>query len=303
MSDHLQVTTYTTQLIGGVADGIRLCRFVGRTMLTLVVPRYRVAEAKQLPDVPVRGVYYLLKMEFGRPSRIYAGQTVQGVARLDNHLSQKPWWDLAVMFLAPDDEFPMDVINGLESLMIRYARRHAFCKVDNGNEPKPYVSPYSEGLVASMHEELIWRMGILGYRFSGVADDAPAEEITIVEGESAGDEEKTRIRRQPPFNFHEFGIDNGELIEFYDARAKESRPDIVAEVVDGRRIMCDGERTSISEKAREVMGYTNTPRGTEYWTWNGRQLVDIYQEKYPKPRRSGSSPYLRNDLRQMSSKA
>lgn len=284
MSDPLRVTTYTTQLIGGVSDGIRLCRFVGRTMLTLVVPRYRVSEARQLPDVPVRGVYYLLKLEYGRPSRIYAGQTVQGVGRLDDHQSKKPWWDLAVMFLAPDDEFPMDVVNGLEAKMIRYAKKHAFCKVDNGNVPNPYVSPYSEGLVESMHDELIWRMGILGYRFSGVADD--------VEPEGDGDEDaqdapaKAPTRRQPPFNFTEFGIDAGELIEFYDAKARSPREDIVAEVVDGRHISCDGEVTSISAKAQAVMGLKHAPRGTEYWTWNGRRLVDIYQEKYPAPKKA-----------------
>lgn len=284
MSDPLRVTTYTTQLIGGVSDGIRLCRFVGRTMLTLIVPRHRVAEAKQLPDVPVRGVYYLVKLEFGRPSRIYAGQTVQGVARLDDHLSKKPWWDLAVMFLALDEEFPMDVVNGLEAKMIRYAKKHAFCKVDNGNEPKPYVSPYSEDLVATMHDELIWQMDILGYRFSGVADDIE-HDIEETDEPEQQPQTKSQVHRQPPFNFFEFGIDAGELIEFYDAKAKKAREDIVAEVVDGKHISCDGVVTSISAKAREIMGSKNAPRGTEYWTWNGRRLVDIYQEKYPAPKK------------------
>lgn len=224
MSDPLRVTTYTTQLIGGVSDGIRLCRFVGRTMLTLtlIVPRHRVAEAKQLPDMPVRGVYYLVKLEFGRPSRIYAGQTVQGVARLDDHLSKKPWWDLAVMFLAPDEELPMDVVNGLEAKMIRYAKKHAFCKVDNGNEPKPYVSPYSENLVTTMHDELIWRMDILGYRFSGVADDVE-HDIEETDEPEQQPQTKSQIHRQPPFNFFEFGIDAGELSSFMMQRRKSKR--------------------------------------------------------------------------------
>ncbi|MBR6434146.1 MAG: GIY-YIG nuclease family protein [Aeriscardovia sp.] len=253
-------------------------------MLTLIVPRHRVAEAKQLPDVPVRGVYYLVKLEFGRPSRIYAGQTVQGAARLDDHLSKKPWWDLAVMFLAPDEEFPMDVVNGLEAKMIRYAKKHAFCKVDNGNEPKPYVSPYSEDLVATMHDELIWRMDILGYCFSGVADDVE-HDIEETDEPEQQPQTKSQVHHQPPFNFFEFGIDAGELIEFYDAKAKKAREDIIAEVVDGKHISCDGVVTSISAKAREIMGFKNAPRGTEYWTWNGRRLVDIYQEKYPAPKK------------------
>lgn len=55
-------------------------------------------------------------------------------------------------------------------------------------------------------------------------------------------------------------------------------------MVDGKHISCDGVVTSISAKAREIMD-SKTARGTEYWTWNGRRLVDIYQEKYPAPKK------------------
>ena len=91
-------------------------------------------------------------------------------------------------------------------------------------------------------------------------------------------------KSQPPFRFDEFGIKEGSVLEFYDVRKQQARPDIMAVVTGPRTIMCDGETTSLSKKAQEICGLRNGPRGTEYWTWNGRRLVEIYQEKYPKPK-------------------
>ena len=267
----LAVATYTTQLIGGVADGIRLVRFMGRTMVTLIVPRHRVKEAKGLPDVPPRGVYYLLDMKDGKPGRVYAGQTVQGVGRLDSHLSGKAWWDVAVMFLASDASFSKDVIDGLEAMMIRYAQQYAFCQVDNGNNPNPHVSPYYEGLVLDVHDELLWRMDVLGYGFSTESGLPPEF-----------DERLATRKKNPPFDFEEFGIANGAEIVFYDARKGEPRPDITATVCGPKKIRYKGKATSMSAVAKKVMKLKSAPRGPMYWTYNGRLLVDIYREKYPK---------------------
>lgn len=117
-----------------------------------------------------------------------------------------------------------------------------------------------------------------GFPCDGSGHDAGREESYIIASSK-------KIRRQPPFNFHEFGISDGELIEFFDARTGVSRPDIVARVAGGRSIVIDGETTSVSAAARSVLGLRRSPRGTEYWTWNGRRLVDIYQERYPSPKR------------------
>lgn len=98
--------------------------------------------------------------------------------------------------------------------------------------------------------------------------------------------ETTKLVRhsQPPFDFHEFGIMNGEVLVFWDAKKKVSVPSITAVVSGRRKIICDGVETSLSAKAGDVMGLKHSPRGTEWWTWHGRRLVDIYTEKYPKPK-------------------
>lgn len=76
--------TSTIQLLGGDPDGIRICRVEGESLVTIVIPRDKLLETKQLPDIPPRGIYYLLDEDRGNLNRVYAGQTTQGVTLGDN---------------------------------------------------------------------------------------------------------------------------------------------------------------------------------------------------------------------------
>ena len=69
------------------------------------------AEAKALPNIPQRGIYYLLDEDHGNVSRVYAGQTTQGIARLDAHKARKEFWNKAVMFLDDDQNISKDALD------------------------------------------------------------------------------------------------------------------------------------------------------------------------------------------------
>ena len=69
----------TIQIIDNNPDGIRICRVDGESLVTVVVPRDMLGEAKCLPDLPDRGVHYLLDEDHGVLSRVYAGQTTRGL--------------------------------------------------------------------------------------------------------------------------------------------------------------------------------------------------------------------------------
>ncbi len=171
----IDLKTLTMQVINGDAEGIKICRIAGSTLVTIVIPRELLPEAKGLPEIPKRGVYYLLDDNKGRLRRVYAGQTVQGIQRLDDHNQRKSWWNKAVMFLAPDSEFSMDVVSGLESLAIKYIREHGAYEVENTNDPKPYVSPYNEAFIHSLHDDILFRMMLLGFGLDAIGDDVAEE--------------------------------------------------------------------------------------------------------------------------------
>lgn len=59
----IALTAMTIQIIDNNPDGIRICRVDGESLVTVVVPRDMLSEAKSLPDLPDRGVYYLLDEE------------------------------------------------------------------------------------------------------------------------------------------------------------------------------------------------------------------------------------------------
>lgn len=167
----INVTTMTMQIINGNPEGIKICRLQGKTMITVIIPRSLLSEAKNLPDIPMRGIYYLLDDNKGRLKQVYAGQTTNGIKRLDSHNSKKDWWNKAVMFLAPDNEFSMDVVSGLESVAISYIRDHGAYQVENTVNPDPYINPYTEAFIHSLHEDILLRMSLLGFNLDAVGDD------------------------------------------------------------------------------------------------------------------------------------
>lgn len=163
MSDYVNLKTMTMQLIDGDPDGIRICRVEGESLVTIVVPREKLGEAKALPKLPYRGIYYLLDEDHGTLSRVYAGQTTQGLSRLDAHKAKKEFWNRAVMFLDDDNNIDRDVLDALEAKAIDYVRTHGSYETDNTATPKPHENPYKGQRVEHLHEDVLFRMKVLGY--------------------------------------------------------------------------------------------------------------------------------------------
>lgn len=159
----IKLKTITMQLINGDPDDIRICRVEGESLITVVIPRAKIIEAKQLPDIPSRGIYYLLDEDHGVVDSVYAGQTVQGIRRLDDHKAKKDFWNKAVMFLTDNQNLSQDALNGLEAKAIAYIAEHGSYDSRNSDIPKPYVSPYSEEYIEKLHGDVLFRMAALGY--------------------------------------------------------------------------------------------------------------------------------------------
>ncbi|NEG69215.1 GIY-YIG nuclease family protein [Bifidobacterium choloepi] len=163
----LNVMTVTMQIIDGNPDGIRICRWEGESMITVVVPRTLVAQAGRLPGLPYRGVYYLLDDMHGQVGRIYIGQTTQGINRLDAHVVRKDFWKVAVMFLDSDDNLDRDVLDGLEATLIARAHRDGLHDLDNRARPAAATNPYRKRRIRELADNIQLRMRVLGFPVSG----------------------------------------------------------------------------------------------------------------------------------------
>lgn len=174
----IRVKTLTIQLIDAQPDRIRICRVEGESLVTIIIPREDLAEAKALPSIPQRGIYYLLDEDHGNVSRVYAGQTTQGITRLEAHKARKEFWNKAVMFLDDDQNISKDALDVLEAKAIDYVRTHGSYETDNSATPKPYIDPYKEEAVEHLHERILFRMAALGYDLDRI-DQGPASASAV----------------------------------------------------------------------------------------------------------------------------
>lgn len=150
----------------GEPEGIRIYMRHLSTIKAFVVPRLYLAEAKKLTGVDNPGVYFLINDETGSLSKIYIGQTRNGISRLDDHNSKKDFWNKAILFLADSQHFTLNIISGLEKYAIQKAIDANRYQVDNKAVPKYQISEYDLPQVEEIYEEIEFIMGTLGFRMN-----------------------------------------------------------------------------------------------------------------------------------------
>lgn len=149
----------------GQPDGIRSIRRHLSTMTTYVIPRPLLAEAKKLSGINRPGIYYLIsENDDNKIAQIYIGQTRNGVVRLDDHNRSKDFWNKAIMFLADNKTFSLDMISGLEAYAIGKAHDSKRYRVENSVNPKYEIDEYDLPLIEEVYEEIQFIMATQGYK-------------------------------------------------------------------------------------------------------------------------------------------
>lgn len=87
--------------------------------------------------------------------------------------------------------------------------------------------------------------------------------------------ERMKIVRRPPLNYLEMGIPLGSKLEF--SRDGETYE---AEVCDVKKVMYCGVQKSLTAVTKELLGIEHAIQPTAYWTYKGKNLMDIYNETY-----------------------
>lgn len=159
----LSLKEMSIQLINKSADGIKVCRFAGESLVTIVMPRDLLEVAHTLPGLPKRGVYYLLDEDHGVISRVYAGQTVKGFNRFIDHKAKKEWWNLAILHLDTDWQIDKEFLDMLEAIQIDYIRNHGEYIAENTVTPQVKIDPWKEERLNNLHENILFRMKVLGF--------------------------------------------------------------------------------------------------------------------------------------------
>lgn len=86
--------------------------------------------------------------------------------------------------------------------------------------------------------------------------------------------ERLKRSRRPALNYLEMGIPEGATLLYQDGET-------TCTVLDGRHVQFKGESCSLSAITAELMGQPGRPiRGPSYWSYNGRNLAELYEETY-----------------------
>lgn len=86
---------------------------------------------------------------------------------------------------------------------------------------------------------------------------------------------KMKIRRRPPLNFTEMGIPIGSILQY-----GKGDSEITVTVCSDRKVIYQGQETSLTAVTQGLLELTRSLQPTPYWTYDGRNLQDIYNETY-----------------------
>ena len=149
----------------GQPDGVRSVRRHLSTITTYVIQRPLLSEAKKISGITRPGIYYLInENDENKIAQIYIGQTRNGVTRLDDHNRSKDFWNKAIMFLADNKTFSLDMISGLEEYAIIKAHEAKRYKVENSVKPKYEIDEYDLPSIEEVYDEIQFVMATLGYK-------------------------------------------------------------------------------------------------------------------------------------------
>jgi len=87
---------------------------------------------------------------------------------------------------------------------------------------------------------------------------------------------KNKITRRPNLNFEELEIPIGAVIHCTVSGEN-------AEVVKPKKFLFRKEEVSLSKASQNILGVSKASLDSlRIWSYNGKNFMDIYDEKYPK---------------------
>ena len=172
----MEFKNVTTHYMDSQYDGVRVCRIDNSPMQVIVVPRDRLKDAKALPsgEMPWKnGVYFLVEAADAELPSMYAGQTTNGLFRLDDHKANKNFWTFAVMFLADSAHFTTDIISALERKAIEAVEESQRYHPENKKPQNYRISEFQKKTVETYFGDIKFVMATLGYNLDpSVASDS-----------------------------------------------------------------------------------------------------------------------------------
>jgi Domain of unknown function (DUF4357) len=139
-------------LIDGDPNGRMSCELSNWTGKAYKIPRIKIKDCTDRPDLSNTGVYLLLGRDEYGVEQTYIGEAENTLKRLTQHLTQKDFWNEAIIFISKDENLNKAHIKYLENRLYDTAKIINRYKIENTIIPTQ--SSISESDKAEMEEFL-----------------------------------------------------------------------------------------------------------------------------------------------------
>jgi hypothetical protein len=145
-------------LIDGEPSGRMTCELSNWTGKAYKIPRIKIKDCTDRPELNNPGVYLLLGKDEIGSDLVYIGEAEAVFKRLSQHLNQKDFWTEAIIFISKDENLNKAHIKYLENRLFEIAKKVNRYQIENTTTPT--LSSIAEADRSEM-EEFIQNIRIL----------------------------------------------------------------------------------------------------------------------------------------------
>lgn len=137
-------------LLDGDPNGRMICELSNWTGKAYKIPRIKIKDSSDREELNSTGIYLLFGKIEGEKDQVYIGEAESILKRLNQQLSQKDFWNEAIIFISKDDNLNKAHIKYLENRLHDLAVSADRYKIENSVVPTQ--SSLSESDKAEMEE-------------------------------------------------------------------------------------------------------------------------------------------------------
>ena len=95
--------------------------------------RDSIKDVEKLPNVNNCAIYFLFNNSEEDESRVYVGQSVNGVTRIKDHVANKEFWSFCIMFVTDNSSFDKLTIDYLEYAFVNKFKKSSYTLTNKDN--------------------------------------------------------------------------------------------------------------------------------------------------------------------------
>lgn len=137
-------------LMDGDPNGRMSCELSNWSGKAYKIPRIKIKDCVDRNDLANTGVYMLFGKDESGNDQVYLGEAEEILKRLNQHLTQKDFWNEAIVFVSKDENLNKAHIKYVENRLYQIAKSMERYRIDNACIPTQ--SAISESDRAEMEE-------------------------------------------------------------------------------------------------------------------------------------------------------